>query len=181
MFSAMGYPAASSASGGPPRCKRSPVFSIASTPGSCSPTYRKGEHLPTTIRQPMPQVPLFETARPSRRRGSLWYNRSLGEMRIGSMARCECCRDHLVLHGPAGGDRPYLDFVVVMALVTILSFQLPVVMTLLGAVGIMSREWFAKRRKYRALWLLSSWASSSRPSQDFILQRGVSADALWIV
>jgi sec-independent protein translocase protein TatC len=81
--------------------------------------------------------------------GEYWFNRTLGEMRVvvdGQTRVLPLSRTSFMV--PQIEINHYLDFVILMGLVTILSFQLPAVMTLLGAVGLIRAEWFAKRRKY---------------------------------
>jgi Sec-independent protein secretion pathway component TatC len=98
--------------------------------------------------------------------GEVWYNRTLGEMRVvvdGQTRVLQLARTSFMV--PQIEINQYLDFVILMGLVTVLSFQLPAVMTLLGVVGIIRAEWFAKRRKY-VLFFFFVLGIFITPSQD---------------
>jgi Sec-independent protein secretion pathway component TatC len=61
----------------------------------------------------------------------------------------------------------YIDFVLVLALGTVLGFQMPLVVMLLGWIGIASPEWFRKQRKY-ALFGCGVASAIITPSGDLI-------------
>lgn len=61
----------------------------------------------------------------------------------------------------------YIDFVLLMLLGTVLAFQMPMVVMLLGWVGLASPEWLGKRRKY-AILVCAFIAAIVTPSPDVI-------------
>jgi Tat protein translocase TatC len=61
----------------------------------------------------------------------------------------------------------YIDFVLVLALGTVIGFQMPLVVMLLGWIGIATPEWFRKQRRY-ALFGCALASAVITPSSDIV-------------
>lgn len=61
----------------------------------------------------------------------------------------------------------YVNFVLVLALGTVIGFQMPLVVMLLGWIGIATPEWFRKQRRY-ALFACGVASAIITPSSDLI-------------
>jgi Tat protein translocase TatC len=61
----------------------------------------------------------------------------------------------------------YINFVLVLALGTVVGFQMPLVVMLMGWIGLATPEWFRKQRKY-ALFACGVASAIITPSSDLI-------------
>jgi len=61
----------------------------------------------------------------------------------------------------------YVNFVLIMTLGTVLGFQMPLVVMLMGWIGLATPEWFRSKRRY-ALFFCGVAAAIITPSSDFI-------------
>lgn len=94
-------------------------------------------------------VPIFESDPETPKVGQVWFNKSAGEVRIfeGSQVRAltMTARSAIV---PMIDPADYINEVAVLGLIIVLVFQIPVVMTLLGAIGLVSPALLKKYRLY---------------------------------
>ena len=61
----------------------------------------------------------------------------------------------------------YINFVLIMTLGTVVGFQMPLVVMLMGWIGLATPEWFRSKRRY-ALFFCGVAAAIITPSSDFI-------------
>ena len=97
------------------------------------------------------RLPMLNQDPPDAGDGDIWFNRVRGELRFRDRGRT-----HVVslvgpsLMVPMVEINEYLGFVVWVALVLVVAFQLPVVMTIIAALGLFDPASLARRRKYFA-------------------------------
>jgi sec-independent protein translocase protein TatC len=97
------------------------------------------------------RLPMLSQDPPDARDGDFWFNRTRGELRFRDQGRTHA----VPLAGPSlmvpmVEINEYLGFVVWVALVLVIAFQLPVVMTVVAALGLFDPASLARRRKYFA-------------------------------
>lgn len=132
---------------------------------------------PTVVAAPLPPgitlptVPMldFDPADPPP--GSTWYNRSLGEMRF---ARPDPAGGVEVVGTPMGVTAgiaqqyrigEYTGLVFFLAVAFALGFQTPVVVLLLGWIGLVERRFLARNRKY-AVFIAAIASALLTPTPD---------------
>jgi sec-independent protein translocase protein TatC len=125
----------------------------------------------------LPNMPGFDGDPASSKRGDYWFNADLQEFRLDATPPDEEGRpapERRVLGVPMSRSSgiaqqykvsEYIDLVLTMSLAFVAGFQTPVVVLLLGWVGILNRRQLAKSRKY-ALFVAFLVAAILTPSPD---------------
>ncbi len=112
------------------------------------------------------QVPVLDRDPRNPANGTIWFDRNLGQLRVAVDGQVRALSAN-----PASFMVPqieinnYINFVLLMALVTLLAFQLPVLMTTLAAVGLLQAQTLAKKRKWVFIGLFVVGVFIT-PSQD---------------
>jgi Sec-independent protein secretion pathway component TatC len=113
-------------------------------------------------------IPVLEGDPSNPREGEVWINGSESELRAFMNGRVRV----LPAAAPSFIDQPieinqYLNFVLLVALVVLISFQLPVVMVILGLIGILDAATLARWRKV-IVFLCFVVGIITTPNQDLI-------------
>lgn len=114
------------------------------------------------------RVPLLDHDPASPAEGEIWFNRGTNQLKMRADDK-----DRVVMLNAASMMIPlieineYLGLVFVLALIVLIAFQLPVVMTLAAAIGLLDPKWVAKYRKHIvfAFFVIGVIAT---PNQDFV-------------
>jgi sec-independent protein translocase protein TatC len=119
-------------------------------------------------RPALAQVPVLDHDPAHPAEGEMWINRGQAEMRtvLGGQVRVMELTPTSLLQ-PQIEINQYLSMVMVTALILLISFQLPVVMALGGAMGILSPRTLARYRRYVIFgcFVIGVFAT---PNQDFV-------------
>lgn len=114
------------------------------------------------------RVPVLEHDPAAPAEGEIWFNHSANQLKM----RVDD-RDHVVMLNlgsmmiPLIEINEYLGLVFILAILVLIAFQLPVVMTLAAAIGLLDPRWVAKYRKH-IVFVFFVVGVIATPNQDFV-------------
>lgn len=140
---------------------------MAELGGAAGPTIEQVEPTHAPDAAPVVRLPMLEADPPSPVEGQAWIKLPQRELRVwigGRVVRYAAAQAQSAMQ-PLIGVSEYINFVALLALGLILAFQLPVVMLILGASGIIEPAQIAAYRKY-ALFICFVAGAVLTPTAD---------------
>ena len=113
-------------------------------------------------------VPILDGDPPNPTEGQMWYNVQISQMKVrlhGQSRIVPVMPDSLM--APQVEVSQYLSLVLILAIIILISFQIPVFMTVAAATGLLDPETLARYRKYVIFGLFAACIFFT-PGQDIV-------------